>query len=245
MSRTLSLNFRIWRQQGPNVKGSYHTYLLEDISADVSLLEALDQLNEKLINKGQRPVNFEHDCREGICGSCGFLVNGQAHGAMAATTVCQLYMRHFDDGSTLVLEPWRARAFPLIQDLVVDRSAFDRLIEAGGYCSAQTGNAPDGNQISISQEQAASAFETATCIGCGACVASCRNASASLFVAAKVSHLGQLPQGQIGSKERVAIMQKRMLDEGFGSCSSNLECEASCPKQISADWISWMNREVR
>ncbi|MEC9028934.1 MAG: succinate dehydrogenase/fumarate reductase iron-sulfur subunit, partial [Cyanobacteriota bacterium] len=181
----------------------------------------------------------------GICGSCGFLVNGQAHGPQTGTTVCQLYLRQFADGDTLTLEPWRARAFPLIQDLVVDRAAFDRLIAAGGYCSVNTGQVPDGNALLIGKDQAASAFETATCIGCGACVASCRNASASLFVAAKLAHLGQLPQGQSESKRRAKTLQERMLEEGFGSCSSNLECEAVCPKQISADWISWMHREAR
>ena len=245
MSRNLSLTLRIWRQESLKSAGNFHVYQLEDVSPDLSLLEALDQLNEQLIAKADRPVHFEHDCREGICGSCGFLVNGQAHGPQSATTVCQLYLRQFADGDTLTLEPWRARAFPLIQDLVVDRAAFDRLIAAGGYCSVNTGQAPDGNALLIGQQKAASAFATATCIGCGACVASCRNASASLFVAAKLAHLAQLPQGQPERERRAMLLQEQMREEGFGSCSSNLECEMVCLKQISADWVSWMHREAK
>jgi succinate dehydrogenase / fumarate reductase iron-sulfur subunit len=244
MSATLSLTLRIWRQEGPEGSGAFRSYLLEQLSPDLSLLEVLDQLNERLISAGERPVTFEHDCREGICGSCGFLVNGQAHGPRAATTVCQLYMRQFGDGATLTLEPWRARAFPLIQDLAVERSSLDRLIAAGGYCSVNTGEAPEANVLLVGQEQAASAFQTATCIGCGACVASCRNASASLFAAAKLAQLAQLPQGQPERRRRNRAMQEQMVAEGFGSCSSNLECEAVCPQQISADWISWMRREA-
>ena len=245
MSGLISLTLRIWRQRSPDSPGAYANYRLEKVSADLSLLEALDLLNEQLISSGERPVGFEHDCREGICGSCGFLVNGQAHGPQAATTVCQLYLRRFNDGDTLVLAPWQAKAFPPIQDLVVDRSALDRLIEAGGFCSVNTGNAPDANAILVGRDQAASAFETATCIGCGACVASCRNASASLFVAAKLAHLAQLPQGQPERAARAEAMQQQMGREGFGSCSNQLECEAVCPKQISADWISWMHGERR
>ena len=245
MSPVISLSLRIWRQENPEAAGGFQSYRLEGVSTDLSLLEALDRLNEQLIAAGERPVSFEHDCREGICGSCGFLVNGQAHGPQAATSVCQLYLRQFADGATLTLEPWRARAFPLIQDLVVDRSAFDRLIAAGGYCSVNTGQAPDGNAMLVGQDQAAAAFATATCIGCGACVASCRNASASLFVGAKLAHLAQLPQGQPERGRRTLAMQERMLQEGFGSCSSNLECEAACPKEVSADWISWLQRERR
>jgi len=244
MSATLSLTLRIWRQEGPEGSGAFRSYLLEQLSPDLSLLEVLDQLNERLISAGERPVTFEHDCREGICGSCGFLVNGQAHGPRAATTVCQLYMRQFGDGVTLTLEPWRASAFPLIQDLAVERSSLDRLIAAGGYCSVNTGEAPEANVLLVGQEQAASAFQTATCIGCGACVASCRNASASLFAAAKLAQLAQLPQGQPERRRRNRAMQEQMAAEGFGSCSSNLECEAVCPQQISADWISWMRREA-
>ncbi len=245
MSRLLTLNLRIWRQDGPGASGAFESHRLEGVSADLSLLEALDVLNERLIAAGERPVHFDHDCREGICGSCGFLVNGQAHGPRPATTVCQLYLRSFADGTTLTLEPWRARAFPLVQDLVVDRSAFDRLIAAGGYCSVNTGQAPDGNALLVGQEQAAVAFAAATCIGCGACVASCRNASASLFVGAKLAHLAQLPQGQPERGRRTLAMHERMVVEGFGSCSSNLECEAACPKEVSADWISWLQRERR
>ena len=245
MSPTLSLSLRIWRQEEPGAPGRFETHPLEQVSADLSLLEALDWLNERLIGAGERPVTFEHDCREGICGSCGFLVNGQAHGPQAATSVCQLYLRRFRDGEVLVLEPWRARAFPLLQDLSVDRSALDRLLAAGGYCSVNTGQAPEANALLVGRDQAASAFDTATCIGCGACVASCRNASASLFVAAKLAHLGQLPQGQPERQSRALAMTERMAAEGFGSCSSQLECEAVCPKQISADWISWMHRERR
>jgi succinate dehydrogenase / fumarate reductase iron-sulfur subunit len=245
MSPTLSLTLRIWRQEQPGTPGRFETHPLEQVSADLSLLEALDWLNERLIAAGERPVTFEHDCREGICGSCGFLVNGQAHGPQAATSVCQLYLRRFRDGEVLVLEPWRARAFPLLQDLSVDRSSLDRVLAAGGYCSVNTGQAPEANALLVGREQAASAFDTASCIGCGACVASCRNASASLFVAAKLAHLGQLPQGQSERQRRALAMTERMAAEGFGSCSNQLECEAVCPKQISADWISWMNRELR
>lgn len=245
MSAIVSLNLRIWRQEHPGEPGAYATYRIEQVSADLSLLEALDVLNEQLIARNERPVNFEHDCREGICGSCGFLVNGQAHGPQAATTVCQLYLRQFNDGDTLVLDPWQARAFPLIQDLAVDRSALDRLIEAGGYCSVNTGSAPEANSLLVGRQEAALSFDTATCIGCGACVASCRNASASLFVAAKLAHLALLPQGQPERHSRTEAMQQQMLREGFGSCSNQLECEAVCPKEISADWISWMNAERR
>ena len=241
----MKLTLRIWRQSSADQPGTHQSYLLENVSPDLSLLEALDQLNEQLISSGERPVSFEHDCREGICGSCGFLVNGQAHGPRAATSVCQLYLRSFQDDAVLTLEPWRATAFPLIQDLMVDRSSLDRVIAAGGYCSTGTGQAPDGNALPIGRDQATSAFDTATCIGCGACVASCRNASASLFVAAKLAHLGQLPQGQPERSKRARSMQDRMEQEGFGSCSSNLECEAVCPQEISADWISWMHRETR
>ena len=239
----MKLTLQIWRQTTASDLGSYETYVLERVSSDLSLLEALDQLNEQLITSGERPINFDHDCREGICGSCGFLVNGQAHGPKAATSVCQLYLREFKDGALLTLEPWRTKTFPLVQDLMVDRSALDRLIAAGGYCSTGTGQAPDANAQPIGQQQALKAFNTATCIGCGACVASCRNASASLFVAAKLAHLGQLPQGQPERAKRAKVMQERMEQEGFGSCSSNLECEAVCPQEISADWISWMHKE--
>lgn len=241
----MNITMRIWRQKSAEQPGSYQNHTLNNISPDLSLLEALDVLNEQLISAKERPILFEHDCREGICGSCGFLVNGQAHGPRAATSVCQLYLREFKDNAILTLEPWRAKAFPLIQDLMVDRSSLDRLIAAGGYCSTGTGQAPDGNAQPVGRDMATKAFNTATCIGCGACVASCRNASASLFVAAKLAHLGQLPQGQPERATRAHSMQKQMSKEGFGSCSSNLECEAVCPQEISADWISWMHREQR
>ena len=243
MASTLSLTLKIWRQATAESPGGLDTHYLEGLSPDLSLLEALDVLNERLIARGERPITFDHDCREGICGSCGFLVNGQAHGPAADTTVCQLYLRRFRDGQVLVLEPWRARAFPVQQDLMVDRSAFDRLLEAGGYCSVNTGSAPEANSLLVARETAASAFDAATCIGCGACVASCPNASASLFVAAKLAHLGQLPQGQPERRQRAEALQQQMEREGFGHCGSHLECEAACPKGISADWISWMHRE--
>jgi len=240
----LRLHLRIWRQAAPDAAGGFSDHLLEGLSPDLSLLEALDALNERLIKAGERPVTFDHDCREGICGCCGFLVNGQAQGPQAGTTVCQLYLRQFNDGDTLVLEPFRAGAFPLLQDLSVDRSGLDRILMAGGYCSVNTGSAPEANGTLVAREQAASAFGTATCIGCGACVAACPNASASLFTAAKVAHLAQLPQGQPERGVRARAMVERMQKEGFGGCSSHLECEASCPQGIGADWISWLQREL-
>ena len=243
MKNIISLKLRIWRQQHKSVQGKFEEYILTDLSVDLSLLEALDKLNEELILMGESPIYFDHDCREGICGSCGFLVNGQAHGPKNATTVCQLYLRHFPDKATLTLEPWRASALPIIQDLVVDRSALDRLIISGGYCSVNTGAAPDANTFLVSQSASFSAFQTATCIACGACIASCRNASANLFVASKLAHLAQLPQGQLDRSQRSKDMKKKMIEEGFGNCSNNLDCEAVCPKEISADWISWMNKE--
>ena len=244
-SARLSLTLRLWRQDGPESPGCFEEHLLEGLSRDLSLLEALDLLNERLVTLGQRPFSFEHDCREGICGACGFLVNGMAHGPQAATTVCQLYLRQFRDGDMLVLEPFRAQAFPLLQDLAVERAALDRIIAAGGYCSLNAGSAPDANAQLIGRERAALAFDAASCIGCGACVAACPNASASLFTAAKLAHLALLPQGQPERPQRVRAMLTQMQTEGFGSCSSHLECTAACPKQISADWISWLQRERR
>jgi succinate dehydrogenase / fumarate reductase iron-sulfur subunit len=241
MTAPLELTFTIWRQAAPEAAGRFESHRLTGLSPELSLLEALDQLNEQLVAAGERPVGFDHDCREGICGSCGFLVNGQAHGPQTATTVCQLYLRHFRSGQTLVLEPLRARAFPLRQDLRVDRSALDRIIAAGGYCSVNTGSAVEANAQLVGRDQAAQAFDAASCIGCGACVASCPNASASLFVAAKLAHLALLPQGQPERRQRRQQLLGQMAAEGFGSCSNALECEAVCPKQISADWISWMN----
>jgi succinate dehydrogenase / fumarate reductase iron-sulfur subunit len=241
----MRLTLRIWRQEAPGRGGQFEEHGLDDLDADLSLLEVLDALNERLVAAGLRPVGFDHDCREGICGSCGFLVNGQAHGPRPATTVCQLHLRHFADGAVLRLEPFRARAFPVLQDLVVDRSGFDRLIAAGGYVSVNAGAAPPANAVLVPRDTATEAFDAATCIGCGACVASCPNASASLFVAAKLAHLGLLPQGRPEHPGRLRAMRERMVEEGFGGCSNHLECEAACPKQISADWISWMNRQAR
>ena len=245
MSETLSLRLRIWRQKDADHAGGFETHRLNNVSTDLSVLEMLDLLNEELLAGGQRPVAFEHDCREGICGSCGFLVNGQPHGPRRGSAVCQLYLRDFRDGDLLTLEPWRARAFPVLQDLVVDRSALDRIIAAGGYCSVNTGQAPLANTHLIGRDRAEQAFDAASCIGCGACVASCRNASASLFVAAKAAHLALLPQGQPERHSRARAMAWQMDAEGFGGCSSHLECEAVCPKEISADWISWLQRERR
>lgn len=241
----MNFTLHVWRQKDRNAPGKMEAIPARNILPDMSFLEMLDIVNDDLMAQGKDPIAFDHDCREGICGSCGFLVNGQAHGPQAATSVCQLYLRQFADGATLTLEPWRARAFPLIQDLAVERSALDRLLIAGGYCSVSTGQAPEANALLVGQEQARSAFDTATCIGCGACVASCRNASASLFVAAKLAHLAQLPQGQPERARRAGAMQAAMATEGFGGCSSHLECEAVCPQQISADWISWMHAEAR
>ena len=242
MKDFISIKFKVWRQISNESKGLYEEFSLEKVSVKMSLLEALDQLNEELIIKNIRPITYDHDCREGICGSCGFLINGQPHGPKRGTTTCQLYMRNFKDNALIVLQPWRVEAFPIIQDLSVDRNALDKLVISGGYLSAETGIAPDANLIPISPEKAFSSFETATCIGCGACVAGCKNASSSLFVAAKLAHLGQLPQGINDQKERSKKMRKQMISEGFGQCSNNLECEAVCPKEISADWISWMNK---
>jgi len=218
-------------------------YEAKDVNADMSFLEMLDVVNEHLIATGQEPIAFEHDCREGICGSCGFMVNGAAHGPERGTTVCQLHMRHFKDGDELYLEPWRAKAFPVIKDLVVDRSAFDRIIAAGGYVTAHTGSAPDGNAIPVPKENADRAMDAAACIGCGACVAACPNASAALFTGAKISHLGLLPQGQAERSRRALRMVARHNEELFGSCTNIGECEAACPKEIRMENIARMNRD--
>jgi succinate dehydrogenase / fumarate reductase iron-sulfur subunit len=239
----MKLTLHIWRQKSASSPGKMVRYDMDEVNPDMSVLEMLDVLNEQLILKGDEPVAFEHDCREGICGSCGFMINGIAHGPLAATTTCQLTMRHFKDGDQLYLEPWRAKGFPIIKDLVVDRSAFDRIIAAGGYISVRTGSAPDGNAILIPKEDADQAMDAAACIGCGACVAACPNASASLFTGAKIAHLGALPQGQPERERRALQMVAQMTREAFGSCTNIGECEAVCPKQIRIEVISRMNRD--
>ena len=239
----MRLFLHIWRQRNAQEKGRTVRYLAPDVNPDMSFLEMLDVLNESLIAKGEEPVAFDHDCREGICGTCGFMINGVAHGPLRGTTLCQLHMRHFHDGEELYLEPWRARAFPVVRDLVVDRSAFDRLISAGGFISASTGSAPDGNAILVPKENAEQAMDAAACIGCGACVAMCPNASASLFMGAKISHLGLLPQGQPERLERVRAMVAQSNEERFGGCTNIGECEAVCPKQIKLDVIARMHRD--
>jgi succinate dehydrogenase / fumarate reductase iron-sulfur subunit len=239
----MRITLRVWRQAGPNEKGRLVTYVAESVSPDMSFLEMLDVVNEGLIGKGEDPIAFDSDCREGICGTCGFLIDGLAHGPMRATTVCQLHMRSFKDGDSLTLEPWRARAFPIIKDLVVDRSAFDRIVQAGGYTSINVGGPQDANAILIPKPVADAAMDSAQCIACGACVAACKNASAALFTSAKISHLGLLPQGQPERYSRVAGMVERHDAEGFGSCSNEGECEAVCPKEISITNIARMNRD--
>ena len=239
----MRIHLKVWRQAGPNASGRLVDYTVEPISPDMSFLEMLDVLNEQLIVKAEDPVAFDSDCREGICGACGFLINGVPHGPDPGTTVCQLHMRRFENNDRLILEPWRARAFPLIKDLVVDRSSFDRIIQAGGYTSVNVGGAPDGNAILIAKHTVETAMDSAACIGCGACVAACKNASAALFTSAKVNHLGLLPQGQIERNARVIAMVHRHDDEGFGSCSNEGECEAVCPKEIPITNIARMNRE--
>jgi len=239
----MTLTLQIWRQAGPGKTGSLRDYRLDNISPDISFLEMLDLLNEQLIVKGEEPVAFDHDCREGICGTCGVMINGQPHGPDGATTTCQLHMRRFRDGDTIVIEPWRANAFPIIRDLVVDRSAFDRIIQAGGYVSVNTGNAPDGNAVLVPRVDQEQAMDAAACIGCGACVASCKNASAMLFVSAKVSHLANLPQGKAERSKRVLNMIATMDKEGFGACTNTGECEAACPAKINLGNIALLNRE--
>jgi succinate dehydrogenase / fumarate reductase, iron-sulfur subunit len=240
----MNLTLKIWRQKNSNDKGRMETYQATDVSPDQSFLEMLDVLNDKLVEAGKEPVAFDHDCREGICGSCSLFINGEAHGPGREITTCQLHMRSFKDGETIYIEPWRAKAFPVIKDLVVDRSAFDRIIQAGGFVSVNTsGNTIDANAIPIPKVDADKAFDAATCIGCGACVASCKNSSAMLFVSAKVSQLALLPQGQVEAKDRVLKMVQQMDDEGFGNCSNTGACEVECPKGISLENIARMNRE--
>lgn len=243
MSKTIHLTLKIWRQNGPTDKGRFETYPAQNISTDMSFLEMLDVVNEQLTLEGREPIAFEHDCREGICGTCGTMVNGRAHGQLKGTTLCQLHMRHFADGGTLVIEPFRARAYPVIKDLVVDRSALDRIIQAGGYISVSTGNAPEANTLPVPQDRAERAMDAAACIGCGACVASCPNASAMLFVSAKISQLALLPHGRPEAARRALGMVRAMDGCGFGNCSNHRECEKTCPKEISIVNIARLNRE--
>jgi succinate dehydrogenase / fumarate reductase iron-sulfur subunit len=241
----MRITLHVWRQAGPHAPGAFERYETDEASPDMSFLELLDVINEGLIEAGGEPISFEHDCREGICGSCGVVINGQAHGPHRGTATCQLHMRSFRDGDELWVEPWRARAFPIMKDLVVDRSSLDRIIEAGGYISVRTGSAPDANATLVSKADADAAFEAATCIGCGACVAACPNASAMLFTAAKVAHLALMPQGQPERRLRVLDMVERMDEEEFGSCTNHGACEIACPKEISIDVIAWLNRDYR
>lgn len=239
----MRIKLKVWRQAAPDAVGCFKEYSIDDVHRDMSFLEMLDVLNEQLIRHNQEPIEFDHDCREGICGSCGMMINGIAHGKQTQTAVCQLHMRSFKDNDTITIEPWRARAFPVIKDLVVDRSALDRIMAAGGYISVNTGAAPDANSIPVAKNKSDRAFGWASCIGCGACVAACPNASASLFTAAKIAHLAELPQGDPERKRRVKAMNGQMSAEGFGDCSNHGECEAVCPKGISIEAIAIMRRE--
>ena len=242
MAAAMHVHLRVWRQSGPNDGGRFEDYHVDDVSPDMSFLELFDVLNEQLVAAGDEPIAFDHDCREGICGSCSMMINGRAHGPETGTATCQLHMRKFRDGDHITVEPWRARAFPIIRDLVVDRSPLDRIIEAGGFITAPTGSAPDANLILVPKEAADAAMDAAACIGCGACVAACPNGAAQLFTAAKVSHLSLLPQGQPERYQRVAAMVDTM-EELFGSCTNHGECEAACPKEISIDFIALLNRD--
>ncbi|MEE3235269.1 MAG: succinate dehydrogenase/fumarate reductase iron-sulfur subunit [Candidatus Latescibacterota bacterium] len=239
----MAFTLKVWRQKGNDHAGEIATYEAKNVSPDMSFLEMLDVVNDSLELEAIDPIAFDSDCREGICGACSLVINGQPHGPGSGVTTCQLYMRSFEDNSTITIEPWRAKAFPLIKDLCVDRSAFDRIIQVGGYVSVNTGSAPDANSMLISQDSAEEAMDAAACIGCGACVASCKNASAMLFVGAKLKHLNILPQGQPERKQRTSSMIEAMQKEGFGNCTNEYECEAVCPKNISADHISFLNRD--
>jgi len=239
----MKIKLHVWRQAGPRAQGGMVTYEAADVSPHMSFLEMLDVVNEGLIAQGEEPIAFDHDCREGICGMCGFMINGVAHGGQKGSTVCQLHMRHFKDGDEVTLEPWRVKAFPVLRDLVVDRSAFDRIIQAGGYVSVNTGSAPDGNAIPVPKDDAEVAMDAAACIGCGACVAQCPNGAAQLFTSAKISQLALLPQGQPERWSRVADMLVQVDEEAFGSCTNFGECEAVCPKGISIDFIAIMNKD--
>jgi succinate dehydrogenase / fumarate reductase iron-sulfur subunit len=243
VSKSINLTLKIWRQKGPVEKGRFETYPAKDVSTDMSFLEMLDVVNDQLTLDGREPIAFEHDCREGICGTCGGMVNGRAHGQLKGTTLCQLHMRHFSDGDTVVIEPFRARAFPVIKDLVVDRSALDRIIQAGGYISVNTGSAPEANSLPVPADRAERAMDAAACIGCGACVASCPNASAMLFVSAKISQFALLPHGRPEAARRAIGMVRAMDGCGFGNCSNHRECENTCPKEISIVNIARLNRE--
>jgi succinate dehydrogenase / fumarate reductase iron-sulfur subunit len=240
---TMNLTLKVWRQKNGKAKGALETYPVKDISSEMSFLEMFDVLNERLNADGKEPIAFDHDCREGICGACSMVINGQPHGPWKGTTTCQLHMRAFKDGDTIVVEPWRAKAFPVLKDLIVDRGAFDRIIQAGGYISVNTGSPVDANSLPVDKDKADEAFASATCIGCGACVAACKNASAMLFVSAKVSHLALLPQGEPERTRRAKSMVAQMDKEGFGNCSNTGACEAECPKEISLSNIARLNRE--
>ncbi len=239
----MKINLKVWRQVNNTSEGKFEIYEVDNVLEDMSFFEMLDMLNNSLIEKNESPIAFDHDCREGICGTCGVVINGRAHGPLKGVTSCQLHMRSFKDGDTLVLEPWRANSFPIVKDLVVNRQAFDRVMEAGGYISVKTGGAPDANAMPIFKENADEAFDSATCIGCGACVAACKNSSAMLFVGAKVNQYAQLPQGQIEHEKRVQDMVAQMDAEGFGSCTNTGACEADCPKEISVTNIIKLNKE--
>ena len=238
----MKVKLRVWRQDNNNTQGKFVEYVVDDVSEDMSFLEMLDKLNNELVHLNEEPVAFDHDCREGICGTCGIFINGRAHGPLKGITTCQLHMRSFHDGETITLEPFRAKAFPVIKDLMVDRTSFDRIIQSGGYVSVKTGSAQDGNAILIGKHIADEAFDAAACIGCGACVATCKNSSAMLFTSAKVSHLALMPQGQQESGNRVLNMVAQMDDEGFGSCTNTSACEAECPKEISVTNIIKLNK---
>jgi succinate dehydrogenase / fumarate reductase, iron-sulfur subunit len=243
MGNKIDITLRVWRQKSENEKGGFETYEAKMIDTEMSFLEMLDHVNEDLIKNNKEPIAFDHDCREGICGTCGAVINGQPHGPIPATTLCQLHMRHFRNNQIIIIEPFRSRAFPIIRDLVVDRSSFDRVIMSHGFISVKTGSAPEANTIPISQKCSEKSMDAAACIGCGACVAACPNGSAMLFVGAKVSHLNLLPQGKIEGKERVKSMVLQMDREGFGNCSNEYKCEATCPKSISVSTIALMNKE--
>ena len=243
MTETFNLKLKIWRQKNAGTNGRFEVYDMPDVNIHMSFLEMLDVLNERLIKEAKEPVAFDHDCREGICGMCSMFINGRAHGPLKGTTTCQLHMRHFKDGETITIEPWRATAFPVIRDLVVDRKAFDRIIQAGGYISVNTGNAPDANSIPVEKAKSDEAFDAAACIGCGACVAACKNASAMLFLAAKVSQFSLLPQGDPERRTRVMKMVMTHDEAGFGNCTNTGACEAECPKEISISHIARLNRE--